>query len=79
MIYHNQGKQANHYLKNWNSTVIHNISLMHISKELRLGLWCLTSLSTIFQLYRFIGGGNWSTRRKPPTWQTLSHNVVSSN
>ena len=32
----------------------------------------------------FIGGGNWSTRRKPPTcqcvsrhWQTLSHNVVS--
>ena len=30
----------------------------------------------------FIGGGNWSTRRKQPTsashWQTLSHNVVSS-
>ena len=28
----------------------------------RLGLWCLTSLSTIFQLYRgvgsFIGGGS---------------------
>jgi hypothetical protein len=26
----------------------------------------------------FIGGGNRSTRRKPPTWQTLSHKVVSS-
>jgi hypothetical protein len=28
----------------------------------------------------FIGGENWSTRRKPLTihWQTLSHNVVSS-
>ena len=35
-----------------------------------LVLWCLTSLSTIFQLYlavNFIGGGNWSTRRKPPS------------
>ena len=45
-----------------------------------LGL-CLMPLSTIFQFYivyrgvSFIGGGNWSTRRKP---QTLSHNVVSS-
>jgi hypothetical protein len=43
--------------------------------------WCLTPLSTIFQLYRgisFIGGGHWRTRRKPVTshWQTLSHNVV---
>ena len=49
------------------------------------GLWCLTSLSTIFQLYRgfrFIGGGNRSTRRKPPTYRksltTFSNNVVSS-
>jgi len=38
---------------------------------LRLELWCLTPLSTISQLYivevNFIGGGNRSARRKPPT------------
>jgi len=26
----------------------------------------------------FLGSGNRSTGRKPPSWQTLSHNVVSS-
>ena len=34
------------------------------------GLRCLTPLSTIFQLYRFIGGGNHQ--------QTLSHTILSS-
>jgi len=28
-------------------------------------------------LYSFISGENLSIRRKPPTWQTLSHNVES--
>ena len=32
-----------------------------------LGLWCLTTFSTIFQGVSFIGGGNGSTRREPPT------------
>ena len=38
---------------------------------LRLRLWCLTSLSTIFQ---FIDGGN---RRKPPTCQKSLTNFIS--
>ena len=44
-------------------TVILKISMIRCG----LGLWCLTLLSTIFQLYReisFIGGGNRSTPKK---------------
>ena len=43
-------------------------------------LWSLTPLSTIlkFVAVSFIGGGNRSTWRKPPTYHILSNNVVSS-
>ena len=48
---------------------------------LGLGLWCLTPLSTIIQLYRivavsFIGRGNRSTRRKPPTCRKFLTNFI---
>jgi hypothetical protein len=42
----------------------------------RVDLWCLMSLSTIFQvMISFIGGGNQSTRRKPPTCHK-SHKMI---
>jgi len=44
-----------------------------------LVLWCLTMLSTIFQLYRgasFIGGGNRRTRSKPPTCRKSLYRIM---
>ena len=46
--------------------------------HIRLGLWCLMPLSTIFQLQMyivvvsFIGGGNQSTQGKPPTCRNIT-------
>jgi len=45
----------------------------------KFGLWCLTPLSTIFQLYRgdhFIGGVNRSIRRKPPTCDNSLYHIM---
>jgi len=38
-------------------------------------LWCLTTLSTILQLYR--GGGNRSATRKPPTCRKSLTNLIT--
>ena len=48
-----------------------------------LGLWCLRPLLAIFQYTKyimavsFIGGGNWSTRRKPLTCRKLLTNFFT--
>jgi hypothetical protein len=53
------------------SQVIHLVLTKTWNKWFRFGLWCLTPPSTYFSylvVVSFIGGGNRSSRRKPPTW-----------
>jgi len=57
-----------------NKTVKHINDLHSFEKCQGLGLWCLTSFSTIFQLYRdstFTGRGNRSTRRNHQPAQVI--------
>jgi hypothetical protein len=53
---------------------------VHIELFVLFVWWCLTQLSTIFQLYRgghFIGGGNRRTRRKPPNCRKSLTNLIA--
>jgi hypothetical protein len=59
------------------STQMIFIKISKVQKNVRLGLWCLMPLSTIFSyivVVSFTGGGNRSTRRKlPMNWPLNCH------
>ena len=62
------------YLFSKGHGVVYHYSLifpLHFNNNLliifRFDLWCLTPLQQCFNYINFIGGGNKSTRRKPPT------------
>ena len=68
-------------VNNNNKWIRHKFYNSEMSTPWELGLWCLTSLSTLFQLYR---EGQKKpehlekTTDLPQVWQTWSHNVISS-
>ena len=54
---------------------------VHLIQKRGFGLWCLTPLSTLFFSYivavSFTGGGNRSTRRKPPICRKSLTNYIT--
>ena len=72
------------FIMTWNvakhKTVHVGIPVIFLNKCIML--WCLVPHSTIFQIYNnvvvsFIGGGNQSTRRKPPTCHKSLTNLIT--
>ena len=56
------------------------VPFIQFNVKVMLGFWCLTPLSTTFQLYRgvsFIGAGNRSIQREPPTCRKSLINFIT--
>jgi len=81
MIMHNQEKRQTKTESLQSTFISNDISIIN-SLDGWLGLWCLTPLSNIFQLYRggqFYCGGNRSTQRKPPTCRKKIRQTITES